>query len=160
MNNVKFLPGYKLPDDVYNDPADKGKSAEQLYDPRQKGKGKGNDPGGCGGVLDAPGDKADRSAKESEMRVAVAQAVTIAKKAGQMPGSMDLAVRFLDESSRIEQRDFDLVVLSVGMEPSYSIVACASQLGIELNDFGFCKTDRFLPLSTSRPGVFVGGAGS
>ena len=34
----------------------------------------------------------------------------------------------------------------------------ASRLDIKLNDFGFCKTDRLSPLSTSRPGVFVGGA--
>ena len=29
---------------------------------------------------------------------------------------------------------------------------------MKLNDFGFCKTDRLSPLSTSVPGVFVGGA--
>ena len=32
------------------------------------------------------------------------------------------------------------------------------RLGIELNEYGFCDTDRFSPLSTSRPGVFVAGA--
>lgn len=35
---------------------------------------------------------------------------------------------------------------------------CASQLGIKLNEFDFCKTDRLMPLSTSVQGVFVGGA--
>ncbi|GAJ05625.1 unnamed protein product, partial [marine sediment metagenome] len=30
--------------------------------------------------------------------------------------------------------------------------------GVELNEFGFCMTDRFAPHETTRPGVFVGGA--
>ena len=34
----------------------------------------------------------------------------------------------------------------------------AARLGIELNEYGFCATERSQPLSTSRPGVFVGGA--
>ena len=50
------------------------------------------------------------------------------------------------------------MVLSVGMEPSASMADLSERLGIELNEFGFCKTDRLLPLSTSGTGVFVGGA--
>jgi heterodisulfide reductase subunit A-like polyferredoxin len=76
----------------------------------------------------------------------------------QVPGSNDLRVCFLDENSELVQKEFDLVVLSVGMEPSASAVECASRIGIELNGFDFCRTDRLTPLSTSRPGVFVGGA--
>ena len=76
----------------------------------------------------------------------------------QMPGTMNPRVRFLDESGKLSEEEFDLVVLSVGLEPSKSAVQCAKQLGIELNDYGFCATDRSAPLSTSRPGVFVGGA--
>ena len=34
----------------------------------------------------------------------------------------------------------------------------AKRLGIELNEYGFCATDRLAPMNTSRPGVFVGGA--
>jgi heterodisulfide reductase subunit A-like polyferredoxin len=76
----------------------------------------------------------------------------------QVPGSKDLRVSYIDENSRLQQRDFDLVVLSVGMEPPHGLAELASRLGIKLNGFGFCETDRLLPLSTSRPGVFVGGA--
>ena len=65
---------------------------------------------------------------------------------------------FLDENNRLQQKDFDLVVLSVGMEPPASMAECAFRLEIKLNDFGFCSTDRLSPLSTSIPGVFVGGA--
>ncbi len=76
----------------------------------------------------------------------------------QMPGTNDLRLHFVDESGNVQQREFDLVVLSVGMEPAASVAQCVSQLGVELNEFGFCATDRLSPLSTSRPGVFVGGA--
>jgi heterodisulfide reductase subunit A-like polyferredoxin len=76
----------------------------------------------------------------------------------QMPGTKDLRVHFLGGSGELEERDFDLVVLSVGMEPGAKAKESATRLGIELNEFGFCATDRLLPLSTSRPGVFVAGA--
>ncbi|MEN6426853.1 MAG: FAD-dependent oxidoreductase [Phycisphaerales bacterium] len=76
----------------------------------------------------------------------------------QVPGTMNPRVRFLNESGKLTEEEFDLVVLAVGLEASKSAVQCAKQLGIELNDYGFCATDRSLPLSTSRPGVFVGGA--
>ncbi len=76
----------------------------------------------------------------------------------QVPGSKDLRVSYIDENSRLQQQDFDLIVLSVGMEPPHHLAELASRLNIKLNQFGFCDTDRLLPLSTSRAGVFVGGA--
>src|SRR5512139_2106811 len=53
---------------------------------------------------------------------------------------------------------FDMVVLSVGSEPPPKAVALAEDLQIELNEYGFCRTDKFEPVDTSRPGVFVAGA--
>jgi heterodisulfide reductase subunit A-like polyferredoxin len=76
----------------------------------------------------------------------------------QLPGSNDLRLNYYDQSNDIQHKDFDLVVLSVGMEPPASMAEFASRLDIKLNDFGFCKTDRLSPLTTSIPGVFVGGA--
>jgi len=58
----------------------------------------------------------------------------------------------------IREERFDLVVLAVGIRPPKAAVEIASALGISLNEFGFCETDKFAPLSTSRPGVFVCGA--
>jgi heterodisulfide reductase subunit A-like polyferredoxin len=76
----------------------------------------------------------------------------------QVPGTKDLRARFPDGKGGYEEKDFDLVVLSVGMEPGASAKESAKRLGIELNEYGFCATDRLSPLSTSRPGVFVAGA--
>jgi heterodisulfide reductase subunit A len=44
------------------------------------------------------------------------------------------------------------------MEPPHSMAGMAACLDINLNEFGFCQTSRLHPLSTSRAGVFVGGA--
>ncbi len=76
----------------------------------------------------------------------------------QIPGTTDLRIRFVNEDSACEEREFDLVVLATGMEPKTSISENVQRLGIELNAFGFCATERFHPLNTSRPGVFVSGA--
>jgi heterodisulfide reductase subunit A-like polyferredoxin len=76
----------------------------------------------------------------------------------QVPETKDLRVQYFDEAGTLKEQDFDLVILSVGMEPGTSVVEGAKQLGIELNEYGFCATDRFTPLTTSRPGVFVAGA--
>ncbi len=76
----------------------------------------------------------------------------------QMPGTDNLRVRFVDEGGELKEQEFDLVVLAIGMEPSARAVERATAIGVGLNDYGFCATDRFAPLTTSRPGVFVGGA--
>ena len=61
-------------------------------------------------------------------------------------------------NGQMVEEEFDLVVLSVGFEPSPGVRDLADRLGIELNEYGFCQTDLFTPVSTSRPGIFVCGA--
>ncbi len=71
-----------------------------------------------------------------------------------------LIVRYLREDaagSRLVEEDFDLAVLSVGMEISHQVRDLGAKLGIELDDYGFCKTIPFRPLETSRPGIFAAG---
>jgi heterodisulfide reductase subunit A len=70
----------------------------------------------------------------------------------------DLLVKYETEDGNARTEDFDLVVLSVGFEPPRDADVLASDLGIELNEYGFCKTDDFYPVATTRPGVFVCGA--
>jgi heterodisulfide reductase subunit A-like polyferredoxin len=76
----------------------------------------------------------------------------------QVPGTNDVRVRFMGPDGKIQEREFDLIVLSVGMEPSATAAEYADKLGISLNKHGFCETDRLTPLTTSRQGIFVGGA--
>ncbi|MGD2156740.1 MAG: FAD-dependent oxidoreductase [Anaerolineales bacterium] len=53
--------------------------------------------------------------------------------------------------------EFDLVVLSVGMEISESVRALGRRLGIELDEYGFCHTVQFNPIETSRSGIYAAG---
>ena len=63
-----------------------------------------------------------------------------------------------DEGMRQVEEEFDMVVLSVGLEPSGSLREAAEHLGVELNRWGFADTQELCPLESSRPGVFVAGA--
>jgi heterodisulfide reductase subunit A-like polyferredoxin len=76
----------------------------------------------------------------------------------EMPGSKNARVRFFDEKGQEHQEEFDLVVLSVGMRPSAGVKEMARTLGLDLNEFGFCATDRLAPMAASKPGIYVAGA--
>jgi len=60
--------------------------------------------------------------------------------------------------SAICEEEFDLVVLAVGMEVPEGARALGQRVGVELDDYGFCRTAPFAPLETSRPGVFALGS--
>jgi heterodisulfide reductase subunit A2 len=70
----------------------------------------------------------------------------------------NLLLTYLTEEGKIEEEEFDLVVLSVGMVPSKATMEMAKGMGVELDGYGFCKTRPFEPTSTSKPGVYVCGA--
>ncbi len=85
------------------------------------------------------------------------------------PENHNLIVRYLpselpgpsadntQHASRITEEEFDMVVLSVGMEMSESVRELGRDLGIELDEYGFCHTVQFQPLQTSRPGIYAVG---
>lgn len=75
----------------------------------------------------------------------------------QMPGSNDLRIGYFDAQNVYVEQEFDLVVLAVGLDPKANVTEAISRLGIQMNEYGFCMTDRLNPLITSKPGVFVGG---
>lgn len=70
----------------------------------------------------------------------------------------DLIVHYAGPNGERHAQRFELVVLAAGLQPPHAASHLASRLGIELNRFGFCQTDKFTPLQTTRPGVFVCGA--
>ncbi|MEE8187794.1 MAG: FAD-dependent oxidoreductase, partial [Kiloniellales bacterium] len=83
------------------------------------------------------------------------------------PGTKNLILRYADSADdpegggatdtgyRIREEEFDLVVLSVGMEISEDVQALGRKLGVQLDDHGFCQTMQFDPLQTSRPGIYA-----
>ena len=76
------------------------------------------------------------------------------------PISKNLKVRYsapFEGDNSLVEEEFDLVVLSVGMEISQSVQELGSSLGIELDPYGFCHTTLFDPLQTTREGIYVAG---
>ncbi len=52
---------------------------------------------------------------------------------------------------------FDMVVLSTGFRISPELKELAENLGIELNEHSYTKTEAFSPVASSRPGIYVCG---
>jgi heterodisulfide reductase subunit A-like polyferredoxin len=76
----------------------------------------------------------------------------------EIPGTNQLALRYPAQSSpKLVEEVFDLVVLSVGMEISQDVRILSQQLGIELDEQGFCLNPSSSPLETSVPGIFSAG---
>lgn len=75
----------------------------------------------------------------------------------EMKESQNLRIKYETEEGEFLEEEFDLVVLSVGLTPSEGAKELAERLGIELNEYGFCRTDPSSPLATSRPGISVCG---
>ncbi|KPK92290.1 MAG: hypothetical protein AMJ94_05395 [Deltaproteobacteria bacterium SM23_61] len=73
------------------------------------------------------------------------------------PRTKNLRITYLDEGGEMQEEEFDLVVLSVGMVPAASTKELAKNVEIELDANGFAKTDPLDPLATTRPGVYVCG---
>lgn len=69
----------------------------------------------------------------------------------------DLSIRYIGEDGQPKREDFDMVVLSVGLRPAAAAVETAKKLGIDLNEYNFCRTSTTAPVETSRPGVYVCG---
>ncbi len=78
----------------------------------------------------------------------------------QNPENKNLILSYPDPENgdQITQEEFDMVVLSVGVRPPAGAQVVSQQLGFDLNQYGFCQTDKFNPLETSQPGIYVCGA--
>ena len=74
---------------------------------------------------------------------------------GDEPGG--LKVKYTDEAGRVIQEDFDMVVLSVGLDIPQESLDLARKLGVELDHYNFVTTSSFEPVYTSRPGVYACG---
>ncbi len=72
-------------------------------------------------------------------------------------GSDDLRLRYVDENGGQQDEDFDLVVLSVGLESPSEVQQLAGKLNIKLEESGFAAVGDFAPIATSRPGIFACG---
>ncbi len=75
----------------------------------------------------------------------------------EIPETRNLVVDYVDENDQKVSREYDMVVLSVGIVPPSSAKEISEKFGIELNEFNFCKTDTFRPVESTREGIYVSG---
>jgi heterodisulfide reductase subunit A len=72
--------------------------------------------------------------------------------------SKDLRISYETEDGKVMEEDYNMVVLAVGLNPPHDAKYLAKKFGIDLNQFGFAKTDIFNPVQTTRPGIYACGA--
>lgn len=75
---------------------------------------------------------------------------------GDEPG--ELKIRYTDEAGATIREDFDIVVLSIGLDIAQGTVDLAKKIGVELDHYNFVDTSSFEPVKTSRQGIYVCGA--
>jgi len=73
------------------------------------------------------------------------------------PVTKNVTVRYSTPDDGVKEEEFDMVVLSVGLNPPADVKDIAKKFGIELNSHNFCKLDLVNPIITNRPGIFVSG---
>ncbi len=95
-----------------------------------------------------------RAEKLSDVRF-IRSYVTVGKE---IESSKNVTIKYSTLDDGVKEEEFDLVVLSVGLNPPKDVEALAKKFEIELNTQGFCKSNPYNPIQTSRKGIFVSGA--
>ena len=67
-------------------------------------------------------------------------------------------IRYVDPAGHAQAEEFDIVVLSVGLEARDQAISLAKNLDVDLNHYQFASTGGFDPVQSSRPGIYVCGA--
>jgi heterodisulfide reductase subunit A len=74
------------------------------------------------------------------------------------PETKNVTIRYSIPDDGVEEEEFDMVVLSVGLNPPADVKGLAKKFGVELNHHDYCKINPANPMQTTRPGIFVSGA--
>ncbi|MDR2199074.1 MAG: FAD-dependent oxidoreductase [Deltaproteobacteria bacterium] len=70
----------------------------------------------------------------------------------------DLRVEYIDEKGGKISETFDMVVLSIGIQPPGGLKKTAEILGVDLNEEGFVRAGDFDLVRTNRSGIYACGA--
>ena len=70
----------------------------------------------------------------------------------------DLSIQYARGVSDWQEETFDMVILSSGLCPSAESKELAEVCDIELNEYNFAQSADFMPVSSSKEGVFLAGA--
>lgn len=71
----------------------------------------------------------------------------------------NLIVSYVTDDHTVQEEEFDMIVLSVGMSPAKDNAALAEIMGFELNKHGFCETSGLTPNEIAgKPGIYPAAA--
>jgi heterodisulfide reductase subunit A len=73
------------------------------------------------------------------------------------PVTKNVSVRYFTPRDGVIEEEFDMVVLSVGLEPPVDVKGIADTFKVDLESHNFCKIDAFNPMVSTRPGIYVSG---
>ena len=73
---------------------------------------------------------------------------------GERPESGSVLLRYRLGGTAVKDEEFDLVVLSVGLNSTEGNRELAERLSVRIDQHGFCESPAFSPMETSRSGVF------
>ena len=74
------------------------------------------------------------------------------------PQTKNVTIRYSTPDEGVKEEEFDMVVLSVGLNPPAGYEDLADKFGIDLDAHGFSKVNPANPMQTNRAGIFVSGA--
>ena len=69
-----------------------------------------------------------------------------------------LNIRYADDAGTLQKESYDMVVLSVGLQPCKELGEMSKILEVNLNHYGFIETDPYDQVKTSRKGIYASGA--
>ncbi|MGA8571645.1 MAG: FAD-dependent oxidoreductase [Desulfobaccales bacterium] len=107
--------------------------------------------------LRAQGKGFDRYAERAEKQHGVRYVRSMVSRVAQDPRTKNLELSFVDDSGQVQSEVFDMVVLSVGLNPHPAAREMAARCGIDTDRYGFAVSPPLEQPSTSRPGIFACG---
>lgn len=74
------------------------------------------------------------------------------------PVTKNVTVRYATNDEGVKEEEFEMVVLSIGLNPPTDAFEMAKTYGIDLESHNFAHVDETNPMVTNKPGIYVSGA--
>ncbi len=74
------------------------------------------------------------------------------------PATKNVTIRYATFDKGVKEEEFDLVVLSIAMNPPANVEELSRAFGVDLESHNFIHTIPFNPVATSRKGIYTSGA--
>ena len=78
-------------------------------------------------------------------------------KIKEIPDSKNLELYYVENDGKSRIEEFDLVVLSIGLQPPENITDLSDKLNVRLNEYNFIDNLGLSPIQTTRQGIYVCG---